>query len=144
MLVRRIRILVFTVALVSVGIMSSAQKESSLGSPNLNQQDLDRFDTDGDAKLSQEEKEVMFKAVAFEAFSGQKLSREDLKGMRRGPRGGRGIIPPIDSKELFDRFDTDQNGKLEGKERSSARKYVQSIRGEQSEGLTSESAKKNE
>ena len=145
MLVRRIRILVFTVALVSVGIMSSAQKESSLGSLNLNQQDLDRFDTDGDAKLSQEEKEIMFKAIAFEAFSGQQLSREDLKSMRRGPRGGRGgkgMTPPINSKELFDRFDTDQNGKLEGEERSSARKYVQNIRGGKSEGLTSESAKK--
>ena len=107
MLVRRIRILVFTVALVSVGIMSSAQKESSLGSLNLNQQDLDRFDTDGDAKLSQEEKEVMFKAIAFEAFSGQQLSREDLKGMRRGPRGGRGgkgMPPPINSKDLFDYY----------------------------------------
>ena len=106
MLVRRIRILVFRVALVSVGIMSSAQKESSLGSLNLNQQDLDRFDTDGDAKLSQEEKEVMFKAIAFEAFSGQQLSREDLKGMRRGPRGGKGMTPPINSKEHFARFDT--------------------------------------
>ncbi len=147
MLVKKIRILVFTAVLVSVTIMSSAQKETPLGDPDLNQQDLDRFDTDGDAKLSQEEKEVMFEAIALEAFTGQKLSREDLRGMRRGrgfsgPRGGRGMTPPIDRKELFDRFDTDQNGKLEGDERSPARKYVQSIRGKQSEGTTSKSAKK--
>ena len=147
MLVKKIRILVFTAVLVSVTIMSSAQKETPLGDPDLNRQDLDRFDTDGDAKLSQEEKEVMFEAIALEAFTGQKLSREDLRGMRRGrgfsgPRGGRGMTPPIDRKELFDRFDTDQNGKLEGDERSPARKYVQSIRGKQSAGITSESAKK--
>ena len=146
MLVKKISILVFTAVLVSVTIMSSAQKETPLGDPDLNQKDLDRFDTDGDAKLSQEEKEVMFEAIALETFTGQKLSREDLRGMRRGrgfagPRGGRGMPPPIDSKELFDRFDTDQNGKLEGDERSLARKYVQSIRGEQSEGITSESEK---
>ena len=89
MLVRRVRILVFTAALVSVTIMSSGQKEIPLGDPDLNQQDLDRFDTDGDAKLSQEEKEVMFEAITLEAFTGQKLSREDLRGMRRG-RGRRG------------------------------------------------------
>ncbi len=148
MLVRRISILVFTIVLVSVTIKPDAQKETPLDDSGLDQQDLDRFDTDGDAKLSREEKEVMFEAITLEAFTGQKLSREDLRGMRRGrgfggPRGGRGMIPPIDSEELFDRFDTNQNGKLEGDERSSARKYVQSIRGEQSEAITLGTAKKS-
>ena len=78
MLVKKISILVFTAVLVSVTIMSSAQKETPLGDPDLNQKDLDRFDTDGDAKLSQEEKEVMFEAIALETFTGQKLSREDF------------------------------------------------------------------
>ncbi|HIC18511.1 TPA: hypothetical protein EYO77_10400, partial [Candidatus Poribacteria bacterium] len=95
MLVRRISILVFTIVLVSVTIKPDAQKETPLDDSSLDQQDLDRFDTDGDAKLSREEKEVMFEAITLEAFTGQKLSREDLRGMRRGrgfagPRGGRG------------------------------------------------------
>ena len=148
MLVTRINILVLTLVLTSMATMLSAQKETPSDNPDLNQQDLDRFDTDGDAKLNQEEKEVMFEAVTLEIFTGQKLSRRDLRGMRRGrgfggPRGPRNMTPPIDSKELFDRFDTDQNGKLEGNERRPARKYVQSIRGVQSEVTTSETAKKS-
>ena len=108
MLVRRISILVFTIVLVSVTIKPDAQKETPLDDSGLDQQDLDRFDTDGDAKLSREEKEVMFEAITLEAFTGQKLSREDLRGMRRGrgfggPRGGRGMIPPEYFVRIYER-----------------------------------------
>jgi len=125
MLVRRVRILVFTAALVSVTIMSSGQKEIPLGDPDLNQQDLDRFDTDGDAKLSQEEKEVMFEAITLEAFTGQKLSREDLRGMRRGRGRRRGMGPNRPEQKLTKKFDADKNGFLDSAERQEALKEVQ-------------------
>ena len=73
MLVRRISTLVFTIVLVSVTIMPSAEEDLSLDNPDLNQEDSDRFDADGDGTLSQEEKEIMFEAMALEVFTGQKL-----------------------------------------------------------------------
>ena len=127
MLVRRISTLVFTIVLVSVTIMLSAQEDPSLDNPDLDQQDLDRFDTDGDAKLSQEEKEVMFEAITLEVFTGQKLSRDDLRGIRRG-RGGRprGMGPNRPEQKLTKKFDIDKNGFLDSAERQEALKVVQS------------------
>lgn len=84
MLVRRFNTLVFTIVLVFVTTIPSAQENSSLDGLDLNQQDVNRFDTDGDAKLSREEIEVMFEAITLEVFTGQTLSHEDLRGMRRG------------------------------------------------------------
>ena len=123
MLSRRIKLLVFTAVLVSVTIMSSAQKETPSGDPDLNQQDLDHFDTDGDAKLSQEEKEVMFEAITLEAFTGHKLSREDLRDMRRG--SPRGMGPNRPEQKLTEEFDIDKNGFLDLAERQEALKSVQ-------------------
>ena len=127
MLVRRISTLVFTIVLVSVTIMPSAEEDPSLDNPDLNQEDSDRFDADGDGTLSQEEKEIMFEAMALEVFTGQKLSRQDLRGMRRG-RGGRpgGMGPNRAEQKLTQKFDVDQNGFLDSAERQEALKAVQS------------------
>ena len=124
MLSRRIRILVFTAVLVSVTIMSSAQKETSLGDPDLNQKDSDRFDMDGDGTLGEEEIEVMLKAITLEVFTGQILSREDLKSMRRGR--SRGMGPNRPEQKLTKKFDADKNGFLDSAERQEALKSVQS------------------
>ena len=103
MLVRRISTLVFTIVLVSVTIMPSAEEDPSLDNPDLNQEDSDRFDADGDGTLSQEEKEIMFEAMALEVFTGQKLSRQDLRGMSRG-RGGRETPPASGFGSAVDTF----------------------------------------
>jgi len=127
MLVRRISTLVFTIVLVSVTIMPSAEEDPSLDNPDLNQEDSDRFDADGDGTLSQEEKEIMFEAMALEVFTGQKLSRQDLRGMSRG-RGGHpgGMGPNRAEQKLTQKFDVDQNGFLDSAERQEALKAVQS------------------
>ncbi len=116
MLCRRFYTLFFTIILVFVSIILNAEETSS-------SEDLDRFDTDGDTKLSPEEIEVMFEAIIFEVFTGQTINQEDLRGLRRGRKGG--IRPNRPEKKLTQKFDTDKNGFLDSAERQKALKEVQ-------------------
>jgi len=93
-----------------------------------------RFDLNGDGELSAEEDELMLRVTGLEAFTGDKLSREDIEKMRpnaapdrssRGPGGmppfgGRGRGGPRPPEKLVKQFDTDNDGKLTGAERQTA------------------------
>ena len=91
-----------------------------------------RFDLNGDGKLSNEEDDLRLRVTGLEAFTGDKLSSEEIEQMgrsipppfdggpgRRPPFGGgrRGPRPP---EKLVNQFDTDKDGKLTGAEREAA------------------------
>ena len=96
-----------------------------------------RFDLNGDGKLSDEEDTLMLRVTGLEAFTGDKLSREEIEKMQRsiaddrGGFGGRGGMPPFGGgpggrrgpqppEKLRDQFDEDKDGKLTGAERQAA------------------------
>lgn len=92
-----------------------------------------RFDLNGDGKLSDEEDELMLRVTGLEAFTGDKLSREEIEKMRQnappdrgfgGPGGmpgfGGGRRGPQPPEKLVEQFDKDKDGKLTGAERETA------------------------
>lgn len=93
-----------------------------------------RFDLNGDGKLSDEEDELRFRVTGLEAFTGDKLSREEIekmqssmppdRGFGRGPGGmppfGGGRGGPRPPEKLVAQFDEDKDGKLTGAEREAA------------------------
>ena len=98
-----------------------------------------RFDLDSDGALSPDENDLMLRVTGLEAFTGDKLSREEIERMGRNigpdqnfrppdrgrdgmpPRGGgRGRGGPGPPQKLVKQFDTDNNGKLTGAERQAA------------------------
>ena len=105
----------------------------------VSEADLKRFDADGDGKLSEAEGDLMLEAIAFEAFTGQDLSPENLRRMQRerrfGGPGGFGFggrMGPRRAEIIVDRFDDDKNGRLNDEERKAARNYIMKSRGENS------------
>ena len=98
-----------------------------------------RFDLNSDGTLSPEENELMLRVTGLEAFTGDKLSQEEIEQMGRnigpdqgfrppdrGPGGmppggfGRGRGGPRAPETLVNQFDTDEDGKLTGTERVAA------------------------
>lgn len=93
-----------------------------------------RFDLNADGKLSDEEDELRFRVTGLEAFTGDKLSREEIekmqssvppdRGFGRGPGGmppfGGGRGGPRPPEKLVAQFDQDKDGKLTGAEREAA------------------------
>ena len=106
----------------------------------VSEADLKRFDADGDGKLSEAEGDLMLEAIAFEAsFLGQGLNPENLRQMQRerrfGGPGGFGFggrMGPRRAEMIVDRFDNDNDEKLNDEERKAARNYIQKSRGESS------------
>lgn len=103
--------------------------------PKVSESDLELFDADGDGKLSEAERELMFQATTIEVFTGRDLNAEDLRQMRRergfGGRGGfGGRMGPRRAEMIVDRFDDDNDGKLNGEERKAAQSYIRNSRGE--------------
>ncbi|MDE0186458.1 MAG: CotH kinase family protein [Candidatus Poribacteria bacterium] len=103
--------------------------------PKVSESDLALFDADGDGKLSEAERDLMFQATTFEVFTGRDLNAEDLRQMRRergfGGRGGfRARMGPRRAEMIVDRFDGDNDGKLNGEERKAAQSYIRNSRGE--------------
>ena len=93
-----------------------------------------RFDLNSDGTLSPEENDLMLRVTGLEAFTGDKLSPEEIKkmgantppdrGFNRRPGGmppfGGGRGGPRPPEKLVNQFDTDKDGKLTGAERQAA------------------------
>ena len=93
-----------------------------------------RFDLNDDGKLSDEEDDLRLRITGLEAFTGDKLSREEIekmqsnispdRGFGRGPGGmppfGGGRGGPRPPEKLVAQFDQDKDGKLTGAEREAA------------------------
>ena len=120
------------IALIIMGWVTYANAQDNQESPKLSDEQK-RFDLNSDGKLSDEEDELMLRVTGLEAFTGDKLSREEIEKMQQsagtdrgfGPPGGmrgfgggrRGPQPP---EKLVERFDQDKDRKLTGAERQTA------------------------
>ena len=72
------------------------------------EQILEKYDTDGNGELSEEEREVI------------KADRENMQGKRGGQNG-----PRPSREEMIKKFDADGNGELSEEERQAAREAMQ-------------------
>ena len=123
---------IILIVLIIMGWATHANAQDNQESPKLSDEQK-RFDLNGDGKLSDEEDELMLRVTGLEAFTGDKLSREEIEKMQRnaapdrgfGPPGG---MPPFGGRrggprppeKLVEQFDTDKDGKLTGAERQAA------------------------
>ena len=133
-------ITVFMLIITSWIIMHADAQDNQNGEKSAKLSDEQkRFDLNSDGTLSPEEDELMLRVTGLEAFTGDKLSREEIERMGRntGPDGrvgppdrGRGGMPPGGfgrgrggpraPEKLVHQFDTDEDGKLTGTEREAA------------------------
>ena len=133
-------IAVFILCITSWIIMpADAQDNQSSEKPVELSDEQKRFDLNNDGTLSPEESEFMLRITGLEAFTGDKLSQEEINQMGRNiqpnqgfrpPDGGRGGMPPGGfgrgrggpraPEKLVNQFDTDKDGKLTGTEREAA------------------------
>lgn len=92
---------------------------------------LEKFDSDGDGQLNQQERAAARKAREERRAAGQqgpgqgKRRRPGAAGGNNGQAGNRADF----RKRLLDRFDTDGDGKLNETERKAARSEMRSKRG---------------
>ena len=123
---------IILIVLIILGWATHANAQENKESLKLSDEQK-RFDLNGDGKLSDEEDELMLRVTGLEAFTGDKLSSEEIEKMQQsagpdrgfGPPGGmpgfgggrRGPQPP---EKLVDQFDQDKDGKLTGAERQAA------------------------
>ena len=128
------------IVLIAMSWIISADAQDDQNAPKLSDEQK-RFDHNGDGKLSDEEQAVMLRVTNVEAFTGDKLSREEVEkirasmapdrdgadfgrmpqgfGGRRGGFGG-GRRGPGPAEKLVTQFDKDEDGKLTGAERQVA------------------------
>ncbi len=92
-----------------------------------------RFDLNGNGQLSEDEIAIMLEIITLEAFTGVQLTAQEIRERRgeseSGRRGGR-RRGPRRAEKIINRFDTDENGKLDYAEREAAREYIHESRGE--------------
>ena len=123
------------IALIIMGWVIHANAQDNQEAPKLSDEQK-RFDLDKNGTLSDEENDLMFRVTNMEAFTGNKLTGEEIERMQRaqGPDmgfGGPGGMPPFGGgrggrrgpqppEKLVKQFDTDKDGKLTGAERQEA------------------------
>ena len=84
--------------------------------PEQQKQMLEKFDTDKDGKLSDEERKAM-----REEFMKNRPQMPGQPGAQ-GPRGPRhGMMDPEQQKQMLEKFDVDKDGKLSDEERKAMR-----------------------
>ena len=131
-------IAIFTLIITSSILMSAdAQDTQNSEKSEKLSEEQKRFDLNSDGTLSPEEGDLMLRVTGFEAFTGDKLSQEEIERMGRNiqpdggvrpPDRGRGGTPPFGGgrggprppEKLLKQFDTDDDGKLTGTERQTA------------------------
>ena len=127
------------IVLIAMGWIISADAQDEQKASKLSDEQK-RFDHNEDGQLSEAEEAVMLRVTSVEAFTGNKISPEEIErirasmapdeadagfggmpdfgGMRGGFGGGRrGPRPP---EKLVAQFDKDEDGKLTGPERQVA------------------------
>ena len=69
------------IVLIAIGWIISADAQDDQKTPKLSDEQK-RFDHNGDGQLSEEEEAVMLRVTNVEAFTGDKLSREEIERIR--------------------------------------------------------------
>ena len=132
---KRFKVIAIFMLIITSWIMHANAQDNQKATKLSDEQK--RFDLNSDGTLSPEENDLMLRVTGLEAFTGDKLSPEEIKKMgdntlpdrgfnRRpggmppfgGGRGGRG--GPRPPEKLLNQFDTDKDGKLTGAERQAA------------------------
>ena len=125
--------IIIALMLITTGWTMHANAQNNEKSAKLSDEQK-RFDLNGDGKLSDEEDDLRLRVTGLEAFTGDKLSREEIekmqsnippdRGFGRGPGGmppfGGGRGGPRPPEKLAAQFDQDKDGKLTGAEREAA------------------------
>ena len=70
------------IVLIAIGWIISADAQDNQKTPKLSDEQK-RFDHNGDGQLSEEEEAVMLRVTSVEAFTGNKLSREEIERIQR-------------------------------------------------------------
>ena len=131
--------LIALIVLIAMGCIISADAQDDQKASKLSEEQK-RFDHNEDGQLSEEEAAVMFRVTNVEAFTGNKLSPEEVERIRAsiapdGADAGFGRMPdfgdmrggfgggrrgPRLPEKLVAQFDKDEDGKLTGTERQAA------------------------
>ena len=131
---KQLKITIALVLIIIAGWTMHVNAQDNQQLPTLTDEQK-RFDLNGDGKLSDEEDNLRLRVTGLEAFTGDKLSREEIEKMQsnissdRGFGGGPGGMPPFGGggrggprapEKLVEQFDQDKDGKLTGAEREAA------------------------
>ena len=84
---------IILIVLIILGWATHANAQENKKSLKLSDEQK-RFDLNGDGKLSDEEDELMLRVTGLEAFTGDKLSSEEIEKMQQSAGPDRGFGPP--------------------------------------------------
>ena len=85
--------IIIAVMLITAGWTLQTNAQDNEKSAKLTDEQK-RFDLNGDGKLSDEEDDLRLRVTSLEAFTGDKLSREEIKKIQSNISSDRGFGPP--------------------------------------------------